>query len=60
MSNAEREELRETARTLAREKIMSELQEPLSKLEEKRAEVKRLRRKLDELKEVTGELSGDH
>ncbi len=60
MSNEEREELKETARTLAREKIIDELREPLSELEEKRAEVRRLRVKLDELKEVTGELSGDH
>lgn len=60
MTNEEREELKETARTVAREKIMSELREPLSELEEKRAEVRRLRRKLNEIKETTGELSGDH
>ena len=60
MSNEEREELKETARTLAREKILSELREPLSELESKREEVKRLRAKLDEIKEVAGDLSGDH
>ncbi|HEY0100468.1 MAG TPA: hypothetical protein VGB76_16100 [Pyrinomonadaceae bacterium] len=59
MASKERaqEELKATARKVAREKIMGELREPLSKLGEKRAELKRLRAKLDELKKVTGKLS---
>ena len=55
-----REELKETARAVAREKIMSELREPLAELAEKRAELKRLRTQLDELKKTTSELSEDH
>jgi hypothetical protein len=54
-----REALKETARTAARKKIMSELGEPLSELAAKRAQLKQLREKLDELKEVTGELSAN-
>lgn len=60
MTNEEREELKETTREFAREKILSEIREPLTELAEKRAELKRLRGKLDELKQVTGELSEDH
>ena len=59
MTDNEREELRDAARALAREKIMDELREPLSELAQKRAELKRLRAQVDELKEVTGKLSGD-
>lgn len=59
MTDEEREELKETARALAREKIMDELREPLSELAQKRAELKRLRSQVDELKEVTGELSAE-
>lgn len=54
-----REELKETARKVAREKLLSQLGEPLSELAEKRAKLKRLRAKLNELKEVAGELSAD-
>ena len=55
----QREELKETVRAVAREKIMEEIREPLSELKEKRAELKRLRMKLDELKEAAGELSAE-
>lgn len=59
MTDEEREALKETARELAREKIMGELREPLSELAQKRAELKKLRAQVDELKEVTGELSAE-
>jgi hypothetical protein len=59
VTDAEREELKETAHELAREKVLDELSEPLSELAQKRAELKRLRAQVDELKEVTGKLSGE-
>jgi polyhydroxyalkanoate synthesis regulator phasin len=53
------EELKEAARKAAREKIMREIEAPLSELAAKRAELKRLREKVCELKEVANELSGN-
>jgi hypothetical protein len=52
-----REELKEAARKAAREKIMREIGAPLSELAEKRAQLKRVREKVCELKEAANELS---
>ncbi|HEX8422796.1 MAG TPA: hypothetical protein VF634_05255 [Pyrinomonadaceae bacterium] len=59
MASGAQKELKETARRVAREKILSELREPLSELAEKRAELKRLRAKMKELKEAAGELNAN-